>query len=219
MRRSSLGLLVTFACGIGLFWTPLVATAQQPGKVYRIGFLSADSPPLPSALRTKQGEAFWQQLRELGWMEGQNIVMERRWADRQFERLPALATELVQLKVDLIVAAASLEIIAAKKATRTIPIVMWGPFDAVEAGLVASLAHPGENVTGLTAINTDLNPKRLELLKETVPGSSRMAILGCKAFSDTALPIVRGAQEAMDATATRLKNRGFKPFPMKAGQP
>jgi putative ABC transport system substrate-binding protein len=109
------------------------------------------------------------------------MVMERRWAEGQFERLPALATELVQLKVDLIVAAATLETNAAKKATRTIPIVMWGPFDAVESGLVASLAHPGENVTGMTTMSWDLNPKRLEPLKETVPGSSRMTILMCLA--------------------------------------
>ena len=178
MRLNTIGLLVIF--GLGLLWPPLVATAQQPGKVYRIGFLSADSPPLPSALRTKQGEAFWQQLRELGWMEGQNIVMEGRWADRQFERLPALATELVQLKVDLIVAAATFETIAAKQATRTIPIVMVNPVEVVATGLVTSLAHPGANVTGMTMMMTDLNAKRLELLKETVPRSSRIAALLCK---------------------------------------
>jgi putative ABC transport system substrate-binding protein len=162
MRRRIIGCIIL---ALGILFVPFSSDVQQPGKVYHIGFLSAFSPPLPSA-PTPDRDAFWQGMRELGWIEGQNMVMERRWAEGQFERLPALATELVQLKVDLIVAAASLEIIAAKKATRTIPIVMWGPFDAVEAGLVASLAHPGENVTGLTTINTDLNPKRLELLKE-----------------------------------------------------
>jgi putative ABC transport system substrate-binding protein len=201
MRLSTIGLLVTFACGIGLFWTPLVATAQQPGKVYRIGFLSAYSPPLPSA-PTPDWDAFWQGMRELGWIEGQNMVMERRWAEGQFERLPALATELDQLKVDLIVAVGSLEIIAAKKATRTIPIVMWGPFDAVESGLVASLAHPGENVTGMTTMNSDLNTKRLELLQETVPGSARIAFLKCK---NLRMPGWEGLQGTARALGVQLQ--------------
>ena len=178
MRLSTIGLLVTF--GIGLLWPLLVATAQQPGKVYRIGFLSANSPPPPSA-PTPFLDAFWQQLRELGWIEGQNIGVERRWAERQFARLPALATELVQRKVDLILAGDGAAIGAAKQATRTIPIVMSASLDAVEQGFIASLAHPGGNVTGLTLMTADLNPKRLELLKETVPGSSHMTVLMCLA--------------------------------------
>src|SRR5262245_10506004 len=105
MWLSSIGLLVIF--GISLLWTPLVATAQQPGKVYRIGFLSTFSSPLPLAPQTPVWDAFWQRMRELGWIEGQNIVIERRWAEGRIERLPALAMELVQLKVDLIVAEAS----------------------------------------------------------------------------------------------------------------
>ena len=172
MWLSSIGLLVTF--GISLLWTPLVATAQQPGKVYRIGFLSTFSPPLPLA-PTPVWDAFWQGMRERGWIEGQNIVVERRWAEGRIERLPALAMELVQLKVDLIVAGASLETRAAKQATSTIPIVMVSPVDAVKIGLVASLAHPGANVTGTTMMASDLDSKRLEFLKETVPGSSRIA--------------------------------------------
>ena len=116
-----------------------------------------------------------------GWMEGQNIVVERRWAERQFARLPALATELVQRKVDLILAGDGAAIGAAKQATRTIPIVMSASLDAVEQGFIASLAHPGGNVTGLTLMTADLNPKRLELLKEMVPGSSRMTVLMCLA--------------------------------------
>src|SRR5438132_14260244 len=134
----AVGLIVTF--GIGLLWTPLVATAQQPGKVYRIGYLSASSPPSAS---TPALDALWQRLRELGWIEGQNLVIERRWAEGRLERLPALATELVQLKVDLIVAVASQETIAAKKAARTIPSVMMNPVDAVKTGSAASRAHPG----------------------------------------------------------------------------
>jgi putative ABC transport system substrate-binding protein len=185
MRLSTLGLLVTLTCGMGLFWTPLVATAQQPGKVYHIGFLSAMSPPAPSNPDGQQPspllQPFWEEMRKLGWIEGQNIVMEARWADMRFERLPALATELVQLQVDLIVAVGSVETDAAKQATTTIPIVMAHSLDAVKAGLVASLSHPGANVTGMTAMGLDTETKRLELLKETVPGNSRVALLWCPA--------------------------------------
>src|SRR5215470_17558631 len=181
MQLRTIGLLVILACGLGLFCTPLVATAQQPGKVYRIGFLSLLSPPAPSQLAGQQQslffQPFWQEMRKLGWMEGQNVVMEERWADLQFERLPALATELAQLQVDLIVATASLETVAAKQATSTIPIVMVNSLDAVKTGLVASLSHPGANVTGRTAVGWDREPMRLRLLKEAVPGISRIAVL------------------------------------------
>lgn len=183
MRFSPLGLLVTLAWGIGLCWPPLVATAQQPGKVYRIGFLSVMSPPAPAQPDGQQQspllQPFWQEMRKLGWREGQNIVMEARWADMRFERLPALATELVQLPVDLIVAEASFETDAAKQATSTIPIVMAHSLDAVKTGLVASLPHPGANVTGMTALGLDTEKKRLELLKEIVPGNPRIALLWC----------------------------------------
>ena len=118
-------------------------------------------------------------MRELGWIEGQNIIMERRWAEWQLDRLPALATELVQSKVDLILANAGAEIIAAKSATKTIPIVMVSSLDAVEQGFVASLARPGENVTGVTSMTSELGRKRLDLLKETVPKIVRVAILQC----------------------------------------
>jgi putative ABC transport system substrate-binding protein len=139
MRLSTIGLLVTF--GIGLLWTPPVATAQQPGKVYRIGFLSADaSPSEPDwQQRSPNLQSFWQGMRELGWMEGQNIVVEYRWAEGRLERLPALATELVQLHVDVILAPGGREIEAAKQATSTIPIVMMS-LDAVKLGLQALLA-------------------------------------------------------------------------------
>src|SRR5215831_13668235 len=181
MRLRILGLLVILACGLGLFCTPLVATAQQPGKVYRIGFLSLLSPPAPSKPDGQQQslQPFWQEMRKLGWSEGQNIVMEERWADMQFERMPALATELVERKVDLIVAAASLATVAAKQATSTIPIVMVNSLDAVKTGLVASLSHPGANVTGMTAVGWDREPMRLKLLTEAMPGISRIAVLWC----------------------------------------
>ena len=136
MRFSAVGLIVTF--GIGLLLMPLVATAQQPGKVYRIGLLAAGSPP-PPPLR----DAFLTRLQELGWREGQNIMFEGRSAERRFERLPALATELVQRQVDLILVVDGLATMAAKQATSTIPIVMFSSVDAVGQGFVASLAHPG----------------------------------------------------------------------------
>src|SRR5215831_2632682 len=183
MRLRTLGLLVILACGLGLFCTPRVATAQQPGKVYRIGFLSLLSPPAPSQPDGQQQallfQPFWQEMRKLGWSEGQNIVMEERWADLQFERMPALATELVERKVDLIVTAASLATVAAKQATSTIPIVMVNSLDAVKTRLVASLAHPGANVTGMTAVGWDREPMRLKLLTEAMPGIFRIAVLWC----------------------------------------
>jgi putative ABC transport system substrate-binding protein len=183
MRLSLFGLLVTLACGMGLLWPPRVATAQQPGKVYRIGFLSAMPPPAPAQPdgppRSPLLHPFWEEMRTLGWREGQNVVMEARWADLQFERLPSLATELVQLPVDIIVAEASLETAAAKQATRTIPIVMAHSLDAVKTGLVASLSQPGANVTGMTALGLATEKQRLELLKETVPGNARITLLWC----------------------------------------
>src|SRR5215470_17251810 len=176
MRLRPLGLLVTLALGLGLFWPPRVATAQQPDKVYHIGFLSLLSPPAPSdgQQRALVFQPFWQEMRKLGWIEGQNIVMEERWADMRFERLAALATELVQLPVDLILAEASVETDAAKQATGTIPIVMAHSLDAVKTGLVASLSHPGANVTGMTALGLATEKQRLELPKETVPGNARI---------------------------------------------
>src|SRR5215510_2298822 len=199
MRFRTLGLLVILACGLGLFCTPLVATAQQPGKVYRIGFLSLLSPPSPSEphgqQRSRFFQPFWQEMRQLGWIEGQNIVMEERWAETRAERLPALATELVQLQVDLIVATASLETIAAKQATSTIPIVMVNSLDAVKTGLVASLAHPGSNVTGRTAVGWDREPMRLKLLKEAVPGISHIAVLWCTPVPRADAPVQPGGLE------------------------
>jgi len=183
MRLSTLGLLVTLACGFGLWWPPRVTTAQQPGKLYRIGFLSVWSLPAPATPDEHQRppffQPFWEAMRQLGWREGQNIVMEERWADTQVERLPALATELVQMQVDLILAAATVETEAAKQATQTIPIVMVNSLDAVNTGLVASLSQPGANVTGMTALAWDTWAKRLKLLNETVPGSAPIAILWC----------------------------------------
>jgi putative tryptophan/tyrosine transport system substrate-binding protein len=167
-------LLVTLA--LGVLVAPLAVEAPPPGKVSRIAFLSAGSPARPLT-PTAILDAFRQGLQELGWRYGQNLVVDYRWAEWRFERLPALATELAQRPVDLIVVASGLELLAAKQATRTIPIVMMLSLDAVEQGFVASLAQPGANVTGVTAMTADLNQKRLELLKELVPGSARMTVL------------------------------------------
>ena len=148
------------------------AEAQQPMKVPRVGYLSAPSRSAQSA----RHEAFRQGLRELGYVEGKNIVIEWRDAEGQLERLPDLAAELVRLKVDVIVAGGLPAARAAKQATTTIPIVMTGG-DPVRAGIVASLARPGGNVTGLSDSTVDVSTKRLELLKEVVPKLSRVAIL------------------------------------------
>jgi putative ABC transport system substrate-binding protein len=149
------------------------ADAQQPKKVARIGFLAPD---------TRTGyqhytDALLQGLRELGYVEGQNIVIEYRWADGNFERLPELAAELVRLKVDVIVAPGVQAVRAAKQSTTTIPVIFPTAGDAVASGLVASLARPGGNITGLTILSPELSGKRLELLKEAFPRLSRVAVL------------------------------------------
>jgi ABC-type uncharacterized transport system substrate-binding protein len=150
---------------------PIAAQAQQPGKVYRIGRISAGEP-LPH-LR----DAFVDSLRALGWIEGKNVVYEDRYAENRLDRLPELAAELVGLKVDVITAAGTLAPLAAKRATATIPIVMTSAGDPLGSGLVASLARPGGNVTGLSLMAPDLGGKRLELLKEILPGLSRVAVV------------------------------------------
>jgi putative ABC transport system substrate-binding protein len=152
-------------------------------------------------------DAFWQRLQELGWIAGQNIVLESRWAEGRFERLPALATELVQRKVDLILVADGFATVAAEQATRTIPIVMLSSLDAVESGFVASLAHPGTNITGLTTMTADLNQKRLEILKETVPGSSRMTALACKGIGGQGWKAMQGTARALGIQLHRLDVR------------
>jgi putative ABC transport system substrate-binding protein len=148
--------------------------AQQPGKVPQIGYLvpSGDpSTPGPS------GEAFRQGLRELGYIEGKNILVEYRYAEGKLDRVPSLVAELVQLKVDVLVVVSLPAILAAKQATKTIPIVMVTTADPVATGLIDSLARPGGNITGLTLLTRELNGKRLELLKEMVPKVSRVGVL------------------------------------------
>ena len=149
------------------------ADAQQPKKVARIGFLA----PATRTGYQHYTDALLQGLRELGYVEGQNIVIEYRWADGNFERLPELAAELVRLKVDVIVAPGVQAVRAAKQSTTTIPVIFPTAGDAVASGLVASLARPGGNITGLTILSPELSGKRLELLKEAFPRLSRVAVL------------------------------------------
>ena len=150
------------------------AEAQQPKKVPRIGLLNTNVPAAFAALT----EAFRQGLRELGYVEGKTILIEYRYADGKFDRLPALADELVRLKVDVIVAAVSSATRSAKEATSTIPIVMAQDNDPVETRHVASLARPGGNVTGLSSLSPEIGGKQLELLNEIVPHLARAAAIG-----------------------------------------
>jgi putative ABC transport system substrate-binding protein len=155
-----------------LLAAPLAAEAQQAAKVARIGYLSHNLAASPH-LR----EAFLHGLRDLGYVEGRNVVIEYRYAEGKPERLSALAAELVALKVDVIVTVSNTTALAAKQATRTVPIVFTAVADPVAAGIVASLARPGGNVTGLASLGSELVGKRLELLKQAVPGVSRVAVL------------------------------------------
>src|SRR6516165_9558792 len=161
---------------IGILWGVLAAPAaraQQPTRTYRIGFLGI----LSAAQHANRSAAFLSGLRELGYVEGKNLVIESRWADGDESRLPELARELVRLNVDVIVTHATAGGLAAQRATQTIPIVMAVTGDAVAAGLAASLSHPGGNVTGSTILIPELNVKRLELLKVALPHANRVALV------------------------------------------
>jgi putative ABC transport system substrate-binding protein len=177
-----------------LFALCFSADAQQPKKVPRIGYLGGGSE--------SNREAFRLALRELGYIEGQNIAIEYRYIDWKFDRLPALAAELVRLKVDIIVVPSGItNIQAAKNATKTIPIVMLGlSADPVEAGLVESLARPGGNITGLTTLSRELGGKRLELLKEAVPKVARVAVF----YDPATRPNVLEVKEVLPVAARGL---------------
>ncbi len=164
-------LLITLG---GALAAPLVSFAQrQPAKVPRIGYLDAAS----SNVSSNRAEALRAGLRDLGYVEGKNIIIEYRWADGKYERLPGLAAELLQQKVDVIVASGTPAIQAAQRATTTTPIVMVATGNPVGAGFVASLSRPGGNITGLSNLNVDLSSKYLELLRVAVPQLSRVAVL------------------------------------------
>jgi putative tryptophan/tyrosine transport system substrate-binding protein len=184
-----------FICGLalGILDAPIAAEAQQTGRVYRIGYLTVPSR------ETAQGVAnsFQLGLRDLGWIESQNVVIDYRFADSNLDRLPDLATELARLRADVIVAGANAAVIAAKSATRTIPIVMFLTFDPVGSGLVTSLARPGANVTGLTTTaGPEIYGKQLQLLKDAFPRLSRVAVL----VNPALLAYARSLQEVEIAT-------------------
>jgi putative tryptophan/tyrosine transport system substrate-binding protein len=178
-NRKWVGFIAIFLSLLGIVG---MAEAQQPTRVPRIGFLSAPSPSAVSA----RAEAFRQGLRDLGHVEGKDIAIEYRYAEGKLDRFPALAAELVRLKVDVIVTGTSAGTRSAKEATATIPIVMAQDGDPVGNGFVASLARPGGNITGLSSLAPEISGKRLELLKEIGPKFSRVAVFGNSAIPGTA---------------------------------
>ncbi len=186
-----------------LLATPFAAVTAQPReKVPRVGYLNPGSSSDP--LRLRRFDAFRQGLRELGYVDGQNIAIESRWADGKYDRYPALAADLVRLKVDVIVAQSGAATQAVQQATRTIPIVMSLVIDPVGIGLVASLARPGGNVTGTSFMGPDLVGKQLQLLKEVVPKVSRVALLRNPANPASALGL-REAEATARALGVRLQ--------------
>jgi ABC-type uncharacterized transport system substrate-binding protein len=195
-----IGLAVVLALCLAL--APLAAEAQQASKVPRIGYLAANLAASPHLT-----EAFLQGLRDLGYVEGRNVALEYRSAEGKLERLPALAAELVALAVDVILVGGTPHALAAKQATKTIPIVFAAVADPVESGLVTSLARPGGNVTGLSNLNTELVGKCLEQLKQAVPRVSRVAVLwhpgalGERAERD----MLKGAEVAARTLGVRLQ--------------
>jgi putative ABC transport system substrate-binding protein len=172
MKVVSKGVFCLPLCAM-LFALCSSAIAQQPGKVFRIGYLDPSNASGSAALV----ETLRQEMSKLGWVEGKNVTIEYRFAEQKPERLPELAADLVRLKVDLIVTSGGPTPLAAKKATTTIPIVMATSVDPVGAGLIASLARPGGNITGLSGLSPELNTKRLEILKDAIPRLSRVGFL------------------------------------------
>jgi putative ABC transport system substrate-binding protein len=185
------------ASALGLCAVPLVASAQHAGKVARIGMLLPNTPEIVA--RSPRIAAFLKGLRDLGWIEGQNLAIEWRFAEGQVGRLAELAADLARIRVDAIVTAAAPSALAAQGATRTIPIVMLDPGDPVGLGLVASLARPGGNITGVSSIAPELAAKRLALLKEAVPAMVRVAVL-----SNAAIPPAEIAMRELEAAAKVL---------------
>jgi putative tryptophan/tyrosine transport system substrate-binding protein len=194
-----------FIAGLGsaTVW-PLMATAQQ--RLFRIGILNAGG----SLFSIPPWAAFSEALHSLGWVEGANLVYENRFADNQLERLPALAAELARLNVDIIITAGTLAPLAAKRATSTIPIVMTSAGDPLGSGVVASLARPNGNVTGLSLMAPDLGGKRLELLKEVVPKVSRVAVLWnqLNPYSANSFKEAQAAGQIMDVDIQSIGIKG-----------
>jgi len=228
MKLRTIGLISTLV--LGLLAGPLPVEAQKAGKVYRIGYLSARWAEQQKSLIA----AFQQGLEELGYVIGKNIVIEQRYAKGKRDRVPALAAELVRLKVDVIVTQRGRSVRAAKKASSIIPIVMTYQADPVGTGLVASLARPGGTVTGLSDYHGDMFPKRLELLKAVVPSVSRVAVLSnpratttriilkdiqavAPAFGVTVLPLEIKSPDDIPRAFTTMKNERVGGFLQSVG--
>jgi putative tryptophan/tyrosine transport system substrate-binding protein len=200
MRRRE---FITALCG-AVAW-PLGAGAQQAGKLPTIGFLGQSTRSASS----EWVAAFVERLRELGWFEGRNVAIDYRWAEGRTEGLPEIATDFLRRKVDIIVTSGTPQVLAAKQATSVIPIVFATAGDPVGTGIVASLARPGGNITGLATLATELAGKRLELLREVVPGLARLAIMGNVAnpFTELELAEVQAAAGTIDLKVERLEIR------------
>jgi putative ABC transport system substrate-binding protein len=210
---------LTLLGGAAATW-PLAARAQQRGQVAHIGILETRSRELNAANLS----AFQQGLRELGYVEGHNLLLEYRSADGRTERFPGLAAELVELKVDIIVTRGTPAALAAKKATETIPIVMAANGDPLGSGLVAGLAHPGGNITGLSALVLDLYPKRVELLRDMLPALTRIAglfnpdsIIGLREW-DEVMKSARSLGIAAELIEVRNRNALAPAFDAASGQ-
>jgi putative ABC transport system substrate-binding protein len=185
--------IITLLLSAMLFAHYLPASAQPAGKIFRIGFLDASTGSGSDVLL----KAFLQELSKLGWIDGKNFTIEYRFAEGKAERLPELAADLVRLKVDLIVVPGNPVALAAKRATTTIPIVMAAAGDPVGAGLVASLARPGGNVTGFSNLGFELQTKRLEILKDAVPKLARVGLLRASIATDLQMKQLRAAAQAL----------------------
>src|SRR5260370_13908032 len=189
----------------GLLAAPFVAQAQQTGDVYRIGFLGNST----AALEANVVGPFREGWRDLGYVEGRNVLIEYRWAEGKYDRFPALMGELVALKVAVIVTAGTPATLAVKKATTSVPLVMTAVGDPVGTGIVPSLSHPGGNITGLTAISTEMDAKRLELLREVVPSVSYISLLW-NAASPLQVLAEKQAQAAAQVLRMRVLSLGVK---------
>ena len=196
MRRRE---FITIVGAAAAGW-PFAARAQRTGKVYRIGILLPNTPA--NVARSPRIRAFLQGLQDLGWIDGQNVTLEWRYGEGQSERLAALAADLANIKVDIIVTAAATAASAAKQATGTIPVVILDPGDPVGTGLVQSLARPGGNITGVTSIAPDLAAKRLALLKEIAPAVTSVAV-----FYNAAVPPAEIAMAELKIAAQTLNLR------------
>jgi putative tryptophan/tyrosine transport system substrate-binding protein len=197
---------ITLLGGAAIAW-PLPLRAQQAGKIPRIGYLS---PGSASAGLVARDQAFRQGLRELGYVEGKNIVIEYRYAEGKFDRLAGLAAELVRLKVDVIAAALTQASLAAKVATKTIPVVILGVSDPLGSGLIASLARPGANITGTSSMTSEVVGKSLEILKEAVPKISRVAVLWNPDNAVFQAQMLKEAEFAAGVLGLRLQTFGAR---------